>query len=267
MSTYRSRARIALASAQSELASNEDHRLKYAALELRMAIEAVTYDRASAYKSEFPPKEYETWQPKKVMAVLLEIDPTADSDSTISFGIESSPGEKPEVIHNLGKEVVFNIKAIRRHYDALGSFLHVPSIKQTLSESIPSPEIVRKRCEEVSRDLDKVLASQVFNSTLGIFSSFDCGECNARIRKRIPRDKDEVIADCFRCMASYAIRRTLDGRFEVDARTEEIPCPNPGCGHPKPIYPREFSQGVHWVCNKCGGRNEFQLGILHQPAG
>ena len=54
MKTHRSRARSALASAQSELASNEDQRLKYAALELRMAIESVTYDRALAYKSEFP---------------------------------------------------------------------------------------------------------------------------------------------------------------------------------------------------------------------
>ena len=86
MKTHRSRARSALASAQSELASNEDQRLKYAALELRMAIESVTYDRALAYKSEFPPHEYETWQPKKVMSVLLQIDSTADLNSTLSFG-------------------------------------------------------------------------------------------------------------------------------------------------------------------------------------
>ncbi|SBW83251.1 hypothetical protein PVE_R2G0877 [Pseudomonas veronii 1YdBTEX2] len=266
MSIYRSRARAALASAQSELASNEDQHLKYAALELRMAIEAVTYDRASAYKSEFPPQEYETWQPKKVMAVLLEIDSTADSDSTISLGIEPSPGERPEVMHDLGKEVVFNLKAIKRHYDALGNFLHVPSIKQTLSGSLPGPEKIRNRCEEIARDLEEVLASKVFNSTLGIFSSFDCAECRVRIRKRMPRDKDQVIADCFECKASYTITRTSDGKFETETRTQEIPCPNPGCGHPAVIFPREVSEGEYWICEKCGGRNEFKLGILHHPA-
>ena len=51
-----------------------------------MAMEALTYDRALAYKDEFPPDEYETWQPIKVMSVLLEIDPTTDKNSSISFG-------------------------------------------------------------------------------------------------------------------------------------------------------------------------------------
>lgn len=57
MGIHRSRARSALASAQSKLAGDEDQRLKYAALELRMAIESVTYDRALAYKSEISPHD------------------------------------------------------------------------------------------------------------------------------------------------------------------------------------------------------------------
>lgn len=53
-----------------------------------MAMEALTYDRAASYKDEFPPDEYETWQPRKVMSVLLEIDPMADKDSVLAFAIE-----------------------------------------------------------------------------------------------------------------------------------------------------------------------------------
>lgn len=54
---YRSDARTHLTDAIEELAVGEDRRLKYAALELRMAMEAVTYDRALAYKDELPPAE------------------------------------------------------------------------------------------------------------------------------------------------------------------------------------------------------------------
>ena len=98
MTDYRTDARRELARAKDELASADEERLKYAALELRMAMESLTYDRALAYNAEFPPCEYETWQPRKVMAILLEIDPNADKDSSLAFGIEPSRGVTPDVM-------------------------------------------------------------------------------------------------------------------------------------------------------------------------
>lgn len=265
MSIHRSRARNALASAQSELASDEDQRLKYAALELRMAIESITYDRALAYKSEFPPQEYETWQPKKVMSVLLEIDLAADSDSTLRFGMEPSPGQKPEVMNVLGTEVVFNLQVIKKHYDALGSYLHSQTLKRTLSGSGPEYKKMRKRCEEIASALEKALASPVFNSTFGIFSSFDCCECKVRIRRRMPRDKDSLVIDCFDCLASYTLTRMPDGQVRMDPHQQKILCANTGCGHPTIILPREIVNGGDWICEKCRGRNEFRLGLVHHP--
>ena len=48
MLNYRNLARTHLKSAEDELGTNSQQRLKYAALELRMAMEALTYDRALA---------------------------------------------------------------------------------------------------------------------------------------------------------------------------------------------------------------------------
>ena len=97
---YRNYARKCLKRYEEELGNSDDERLKYAALELRMSMEALTYDRALAYKDEFPPAEYETWQPRKVMRVLLDIDPSADKDSSFAFGEEEEygvPGPDDEV--------------------------------------------------------------------------------------------------------------------------------------------------------------------------
>src|SRR5436853_576284 len=63
MGNYRGDARKALARAKEELATKDDQRLKYAALELRMSMESITYDRALAYKDEFPEPEYDTSPP------------------------------------------------------------------------------------------------------------------------------------------------------------------------------------------------------------
>jgi hypothetical protein len=72
MVDFRAEARKALNRARSELESGDDARLKYAALELRLAMEAITYDRARTYRNEMPPQEYDTWQPRKLMQLLID---------------------------------------------------------------------------------------------------------------------------------------------------------------------------------------------------
>ena len=57
---YRGKSREHLKAASEQLETGSDSALKYAALELRMAMEAITYDRALAFKEEFPTEEYDT---------------------------------------------------------------------------------------------------------------------------------------------------------------------------------------------------------------
>ena len=136
---YRNLARQHLKHSEEQLAKGTDESLKYAALELRMAMEALTYDRAAAYKDEFPPKEYETWQPRKVMAVLLEIDPMTDKDSSIAIGSEEQYGVPAPKMTSLGTEKVLGLKTLKWHYDALGSYLHIQSLKSVRSGKTINP--------------------------------------------------------------------------------------------------------------------------------
>src|SRR5262245_33582340 len=120
---FRNIARVRLEQAKAELASQDEQRVTYAALDLRMAIEGLTYDRAQAFREDIPPSEYGTWQPRKVMQLLLDIDPLADQTVIFSVGVEPLPGTRAQEMHCLGTDRVFNLKSIREHYDALGSFL------------------------------------------------------------------------------------------------------------------------------------------------
>lgn len=208
---YRSEARACLARAEAELKANDDQRLKYAALELRMAMEALTYDRAVAYKDEFPQSEYETWQPKKMMLVLLEIDPLADKDSTISFGKEKEYGKPAENMQLLGSERVLSMATLKKHYDALGSYLHLPTVKRFKSGELHDLRKLRSRCEEIANFIGEVLSSRVFNSTLGVFSTLDCDECGNKIRRRLRGGNNgQILAKCNECPASYIITEKGD---------------------------------------------------------
>lgn len=264
---FRQRAREALTRAKDEMASGSDARLHYAALELRMAIECVTYERAKSYEKELPPTEYDTWQPGKLMKELLEIDPDADASGTLSFGIEEVPGEHAKEMQPLGAEKVFNLDAIKRSYDALGSYLHQPTLKQWSKGGHDLPK-ARLKFERIANQLDEVLNSSIFNINFGNFTSFQCmnDDCARQIRKRIPRGSESVIAGCFDCSAQYEI--TVDGNGQCVARplVQDVKCANPSCEHALKLFKHELRPGAYWTCTGCGTRSEIGLAVFAMPA-
>ncbi len=263
---YRHLAREHLNYAKRELGSNKDQRLRHAALELRMAMEALTYDRALAYKNEFPPSEYGTWQPRKVMSVLLEIDPMADKDSSLAVGMEEEYGVPAPEMKSLGTEVVLSLIILKQHYDALGSYLHIQSLKQSKKGQGLNFSKFRKRCEKIFDFISKVLSSPVFNVTLGHFSSIECMECGKPIHKRIHAGEEKLEAKCHHCKATYNI--TDDGKENTrwEPHQHEVECANKKCHKEIVIWRHELELGRHWKCMDCNGINLFSLGITYEEA-
>jgi len=263
MSDYRNEARRQLQRANDELASSDAQRLKYAALELREAMESLTYDRALAYKDDFPPSEYETWQPKKVMMVLLEIDPNADKDSSLAFGIEPGLGQQPKTMQFLGTEKVLNMKTLKKHYDALGSYLHVQSMKQRRTGVTIDYNAMRKRCEDIAAFIGDLLKSRVFNSTLGLYAGMDCLRCEKLMRRKWPDGEAKIKTKCFECGADYIVEDRGDEQYTWQADRVDIACGKPECGAIVNPFRSEITQGTYWNCRDCGGRNELRLGIVY----
>lgn len=265
MNNYRHAARESLRLANIELSDGNDQRLKYAALELRMSIESLTYDRAAAYKDEFPQSEYATWQPKKVMQVLLDIDPHAASDSSLRIGVEPSLGVSPEVMHEVGQDTPLSMDTIKRHYDALGSYLHMPTLKQSLAGKKPDMTKLRSKCEAIAADLGRVLASTVYNITLGTFATLECGNCGRPIRRRFPFGMESVQAKCMECHAAYTLIGIGNNQVRWEAHTRPLKCCGENCQVERIIWQHEIQAGKYWVCTGCNGQNSFSLGVLFTP--
>lgn len=265
---FRHDARQALARAKAELGSGEADRLKYAALELRFTMEALTYDRAQAFADELPPTEYDTWQPKKLMQALLEISPDADKDSALSYGVEQEYGVPAPIMQSLGSEKVLNLAMLKKHYDALGSHLHMPTIKQFQAGKGPDAAKLRKRCEEIANFVADVLASPVFNITFGNFAKMPCAECGALIRKRLPQNFTSLEAKCFECQASYTLEPSDQDGVLWKPHQEKVSCVKPGCGAMVVFWRHELVPGRFWVCRACSSKNRICLGIdlEHPPA-
>lgn len=257
---FRQEARLALHRGRAELETGDDQRLKYAALELRMAMEALTYDRLQAFKAEIPPKEYETWQPRKVMLMLLEIDPNVDKGCTLSMGREEY-GVPTKHMKVVGTEDVLDLASLKKHYDALGAHLHMPTLKQIEQGPPFDPQRLRARCEKIAAVIEKVLSSSVFNITLGSFAELPCQRCGTTIRKRIPVGLKVIKAKCFECGAPYVITDKGTGQTLWKVLQEKIHCPTDNCDAKIGVWRDEIKPGTWWTCHECGETYEITLGV------
>lgn len=263
---YRHEAALHLDAAKNEVDTGDDFRLKYASLELRMAMEGLTYDRALAYKDEFPPNEYQTWQPRKIMAVLLEIDSSADADTSIAIGHEVAYRVPAPEIQALGTDDVLNMATLRRHYDALGSYLHLPSIKQIKAGGAVDFARMRQRCNEIIGEVDKSLSSPIFNITLGEFARFECDRCQQVVRKRLSRDNASMIAECFQCNATYTLSMQTNGKVEIRPNRQDLKCGLDSCVGEIHLWEADLKTGTYWRCDVCGGRNVITLAQYYEAS-
>ena len=264
---FRQRARDALQRAKNELTSGQDERVIYAALELRMVIECVTYERAQGYEKELPPREYDVWQPERLMKELLELDPLADASGTVSFGLEDEPGVPAKEMKTLGAEKVFNMRNIKDSYNALGSFLHQPTLRQLNEGKDRNWQRMGQRCDELFLKLEAVLASPIFNVNFGSFTTFKClnDACGKEVRKRLPSGQAEVPAPCFECGAEHLVMVDPDGQVSVRPVIQDVHCAKKECGHVLKLFPHELKEGASWECPECGTVCLLGLAVFEAP--
>jgi hypothetical protein len=78
--------------ARSLITAGDEASLRYAALEIRMAIELMFYKLLSSYKEELPDDLLKHWQPKKIIDALIDCDPDIEHDYSLTIAQERSGG-------------------------------------------------------------------------------------------------------------------------------------------------------------------------------
>ena len=263
--SYRNEARLALSRARMHLDSKDDTSLRYAALELRLALECLVYERAQNYKDELPKKKLSTWQPRQLLNILLEINPYADKTSTISIGIEEEYGVQPDVMTLLGTDRVISLGEIKEFYDRLGSYLHTPTIEQTeQGKGIPG-ERLRISCEELCKIVESSLNSKVRNADFKNSVKLPCGNCGKEIIRRVTNSEDSYQATCIDCGATYTITKAEGNKYNWKANLQEVACANPDCDQSMPFWQKDLVLNKHWICAKCNGTNRIELCVSYYP--
>lgn len=258
---YRNRARKSLEKAKAHFETGDEYDLIYVALDLRMSLECLIYEKAENYKGELPLKVLSTWQPRKLLTLLLEIDPDADKDFGLSIGIEEEYGKPSEDMKFLGTEKVLSLSNIKKYYDKLGSYLHSPTIEQVEYKKVATPEKIRMRCNELIQIVTTVLSSPIFNFNVSRKIDWLCDKCGNKIIRRIPSAVKSFSASCIDCNATYILESSDDLNFQRKSKTNKVPCASPACDGNTDLWINDIKLGNKWECLTCGVTNQFALGV------
>lgn len=198
---------------------------------------------------------------------MLEVDPSADKTVALAVGIEDTPGVPAKEMTILGEDRRFTLKWANSSHNALGNFLHAPTLHQIEAGQTPTPSTMRSKGEEIAAVIEDVLASPVFRVNFGQFYEFRC-ECGTPIKRREAsfRHEQGIVCPNSHCKATYDVARQDGDRIEFRVRRAIYTCA--ACEAQNYVGTHRVTHGAVLVCAGCGdkARIEQRFEIIRELA-
>lgn len=234
--------------------------LRYAALELRMVIEMLTYEKMLAASDLLPPDLVKTWQPPQAIKMLKEFQQFADQ----SFEISIAELQPDQALTNTAKDFE-NLKWISigehhalshswlsKNYHKLGKLLHAPSLAEKQPIDL---EKWSKDISTIKNDLERAVNSPIKNIIERGGLVFDCIECKKKVVRNLQALKCGESAFCSNvdCNAEYKLASDEDGKETVTLVSVSFQCI--GCRNVDVIGRYQLKPGFKFSCTNC--TNEY----------
>lgn len=252
------------------LAEDTDASVTYAALEARLALERVCYDRLMHVHEYISHAQLRGWQPAAVIKTLIT-DVDQHVADTLTLQIGKSPagsGVKPEDDEyiDVGTQLGFDAKRVGELWNALsGLALHVklPKNKDDYISEYGDRAKIRSKAEEVLAELERLSKATMAFSGIGEQVSFECAVCGERNKRRaaLLREGQRIFCINPDCDASFTVRKEGE-KIEFKGETCDFNCQS--CGLPKVLPWRfffeklKFGDRAVFDCLKCGHRNYIE---------
>jgi hypothetical protein len=235
--------------ARALLATGSAADLRYAALELRMCLEAMTYDKLRSFANYVTPSFLaRTWQPPKLLKAMAQFDSNADKSFILKMGVETTPGGpvNSEGMKFVGEHKAFSCAWLTKHYNKLGSYLHLQA------QATPSPAQeakIRTNLESIFAEIEEAQTGSILGSWMGQVIQFDCHVCAEQITSSLHFVENERRSTCLNpeCEAEYLVEKRGEG-FGFLLRASTIPC---ACGHTIVVENKHITDGHEPTCPSC----------------
>ena len=254
--------------------------LTYAALESRLTIEQICYDRLLSSHNYIARADLKKWTPAQVVKQISE-EANENIATGLTLSISKEPvqaGKEPKTQADyeafeyvkVGQQVGFNISKVHSLWQALSKIaLHIslPEEKQPLS-MYGNPDAIKRKLTEALALFKTFEAETLIMGSIGPGNSFECLGCGTLIRRNANLLKTGQVINCFNplCEDTYTVSREDD---EITYVRRLIPivckaCSNKNSIQAKVVEKLRFPDALSIACVECGEPTLIRLQLVQE---
>jgi len=237
------------------LLTGDEAKLHYAALEIRMAIEALFYKLLQSYREELPDDLLRRWQPKKIIDAIIECDPDIEHDYTLNLAEEVPQGARHSATQ-IGRYKAVNRKLIRDYYHKLGYYLHAP-----MPGKSHDPARMLTFLKAAATRVEEYCQGTTVIANIANFCTVKC-DCGRKIKRNSRAVKLKPYIKCpdERCGAEYDLVQDGETKATWRLRRTKLVCPD--CETPNYLASHQIRSGTNFICVECGQRYVIQAELI-----
>lgn len=253
--------------------------LTYAALECRLTLEYLCYERFKLSYPYLSSDDLKNWQPRHVVKQISEdIDENITKGFTLSISSHNLDDKLPETKEDyesleytlLGQQSELNLKVVHSLWNGLANVaLHmpVPTMSSSELEIYGNKEKIKNKVESVIKYLSGLSGNLLMGGVLGEVFSFKCYLCGTLIKKPVKYLSSPTLANCINptCKESYLLESGgKEQEFKIIRRVFRFNCNvcNVDLEVPANVFRElKFNQQLNVQCNSC---NAF-LTVIMRP--
>ncbi len=194
--------------------------LTYAALECRLTLEYLCYERFKLSYAYLSSDDLKNWQPRHVVKQVSEdIDENITKGFKLSVSNQNVDGNPPETnedfdsleYHQVGQQSELNINKLHSLWHGLANVaLHIPVPTMFSGEILiyGDKDKIKEKIRQVVLFLQKIDGNLLMGGSLGPVFSFNCLTCDSLIKKPIKALNSPTVVNCInpQCSESYVIK-------------------------------------------------------------
>jgi hypothetical protein len=259
--TYRIRPHLETAR---KLVQNGDHpSLTYAALELRLGIELMCYEKLRMRLGYVSVDEIRAWRPADVLDALAEVaDPHVTQEAVLYVADEGSQNQ-PATWQKIAEQRKIDPRRLRRIWNKLGNFLHVqlPSHGDEFVVAYADIALLRSRIGKIIAELEP-LATGADIHLAAPRTSFTCS-CGFTLQRATAMLREGEPVTCInpKCRKEWLVEKRGEGEHGFRSHVVEVSCRR--CGHEQCFEDRQLremrpGQISCFTCDRCGARHHMR---------
>lgn len=243
--------------------------LTYAALECRLTLEYLCYERFKLSYSYLSSDDLKNWQPRHVVKQVSEdIDENITKGFTLSISNRSLDGKLPKTKEDyesleytlLGQQSELNQNKVHSLWHGLANVaLHmpIPAISSGELEIYGNKEKIKNKIESVVEYLSGLKGNLLMGGVLGEVFSFNCHICGTSIKKPVKYLSSPTLVNCInpRCNESYLLEPDDKGQdFNITRSIFKFNCKtcNGDLNVPANVFRElKFDQQLDILCPSC----------------